>query len=56
VAHEDAERKRYLICVTIASIFFTAAIYLCLARVVVIYGEKLSYLRPRTYTVLFIIW
>lgn len=47
---------RYLICVTIASIFFTAAIYLCLARVVVVFGEKLSFLRPRTYTILFIIW
>jgi hypothetical protein len=47
---------RYLICVTIASVFFTAAIYLCLARVVVAYGEKLSILRPRTYTILFIVW
>ncbi|KAK3389366.1 putative RTA1 domain protein [Podospora didyma] len=45
----------YLICVTIASIFFTAAVYLCLARIVVVYGENLSILRPRTYTILFII-
>ncbi|KAF2094125.1 putative RTA1 domain protein [Rhizodiscina lignyota] len=45
----------YLICVTIASIFFTAAIYVCLARMVVAFGERASYFRPRTYTFTFII-
>ncbi|KAK1752590.1 RTA1 like protein-domain-containing protein [Echria macrotheca] len=43
----------YLICVTLGSVFFTAAIYLSLARIVVVYGESLSYFRPRTYTILF---
>ena len=47
---------RYLICVTIASVFLTAAIYLCLARIVIVYGENLSIFRPRTYTILFIVW
>jgi len=45
---------RYLIPVTIASIFFTAAIYFTLSRLVVIFGERHSYFRPRTYTVFFI--
>ncbi|KAH8883783.1 putative RTA1 domain protein [Thozetella sp. PMI_491] len=45
----------YLICVTIASIFLTAAIYLCLSRIVVVYGTHLSFLRPRTYTFLFVL-
>jgi hypothetical protein len=48
--------NRYLIPVTIASIFFTASIYLCLARIVVVFGEHLSFFRPRTYTILFILW
>ena len=46
--------NRYIICLTIGPAFFSAAIYLCLARIVVIYGETLSYFRPRTYTIVFI--
>ncbi|CZR50251.1 related to RTA1 domain protein [Phialocephala subalpina] len=45
----------YLICLTIAPTFFSAAIYLCLARIVVVYGEEHSRFRPRTYTLTFII-
>ncbi len=43
----------YLVCLTIAPAFITASIYLCLARIVVVYGESLSRFRPRTYTILF---
>ncbi len=43
----------YLVCLTISPAFFAAAIYLCLARIVVVYGEHLSYFRPRTYTLIF---
>lgn len=43
----------YLVCLTIAPAFFSAAIYLCLGRIVVIYGEHLSRFLPRTYTVIF---
>jgi len=43
----------YLICLTIAPVFFSAAIYLCLSRIVTIYGVEHSRLRPRTYTILF---
>ncbi len=43
----------YLICVTIAPALLTAAIYLCLARIVTVYGIHLSRLRPRTYTLIF---
>lgn len=43
----------YLICTTIAPVFTAAAVYLTLARIVVVYGENLSRIRPRTYTLLF---
>ena len=43
----------YLVCLTIAPAFFSAAIYLCLGRIVVVYGENLSRFYPRTYTILF---
>ncbi|KFX97688.1 hypothetical protein O988_04730 [Pseudogymnoascus sp. VKM F-3808] len=44
----------YLICLTIGPAFLTAAIYLCLARIVVMYGEGASRIKPRTYTLVFI--
>jgi len=43
----------YLICLTMGPVFFAAAIYLCLGRIVVVYGEHISRIRPRTYTVFF---
>ncbi len=43
----------YLICVTIAPALLTAAIYLCLARIVTVYGAEISRFRPRTYTIVF---
>ncbi len=39
---------------TIAPAFISAAVYLCLGRIVVVYGESFSRLRPRTYSLLFI--
>ena len=51
----DADyRARYLICLTIAPAFLSASIYICLGRIVTIYGEKISRLRPRTYTLVFV--
>jgi hypothetical protein len=44
----------YLVCLTISPAFLSAAIYLCLARIVIVYGEHLSRFRPRTYTLIFI--
>lgn len=44
----------YLITLTLGPVFFAAAIYLCLGRIVVVYGEELSYLKPKTYTILFL--
>ena len=43
----------YLVTLTIAQAFLSAAIYLCLARIVVVYREERSRFRPRTYTILF---
>jgi len=43
----------YLVCLTIAPALLTAAIYLCLGRIVHVYGEHLSYFKARTYTVIF---
>lgn len=43
----------YLICLTIGPVFIAAAIYLSLGRIVVVYGEDISRIKPRTYTVFF---
>ncbi|KAF8860528.1 putative RTA1 domain protein [Acephala macrosclerotiorum] len=43
----------YLVSLTISPAFLSAAIYLCLARIVVVYGEHLSRFKPRTYTLIF---
>lgn len=43
----------YLVCLTIAPALMTAAIYLCLARIVAVYGPHLSFFKPRTYTLIF---
>ncbi|KAF7887729.1 hypothetical protein EAF00_010023 [Botryotinia globosa] len=43
----------YLITLTIAPAFLTAAIYLCLSRIVIIYGQEISRFRPATYTIIF---
>jgi hypothetical protein len=43
----------YLICLTIGPTLLSAALYLCLARIVVVYGTQLSRFQPRTYTVTF---
>ncbi|KAL4815747.1 RTA1 like protein-domain-containing protein [Aspergillus spinulosporus] len=45
---------QYLVALTIAPAFLTAAIYLTLSRIVVAYGERISYFKPRTYTITFI--
>ena len=44
----------YLICLTIAPAFLTAAIYLCLSRIVAVTGAQHSRLAPRSYTYIFI--
>lgn len=43
----------YLICLTISPALMSAAIYLCLGRIVVVFGESISRFRPRTYTLIF---
>ena len=52
----NRKRDRYLICLTIAPIFFTACIYLCLARLIPLYDptQTLSRFAPKTYTYLFL--
>ena len=46
----------YLIPLTIGPAFLSAAIYLCLSRIIVVYGEGLARFKPRTYTVAFVIF
>ncbi|KAF2161831.1 hypothetical protein M409DRAFT_27887 [Zasmidium cellare ATCC 36951] len=43
----------YLVGLTIAPVFITAGIYLCLSRLIILYGEDLSILPPRTLAVSF---
>lgn len=46
--------NRYLIPLTLGPAFLAAAIYLCLGRIILVYGESISRIQPRTYTILFI--
>jgi hypothetical protein len=43
----------YLVTLTIAPAFLSAAVYLRLARIVVVYGEERRRFRPRTYKIMF---
>ncbi|KAK5114903.1 hypothetical protein LTR62_002062 [Meristemomyces frigidus] len=43
----------YLICLTIAPVFISAAIYLCLTRTIVLYGQTNSRFAPRTIAIAF---
>lgn len=45
--------SRYLICLTIAPVFLTAAIYLTLSRLIALYNPSASRLRPRTIALFF---
>lgn len=44
----------YLVGLTIAPAFLSASIYLCLSRIIVIYGRTISRFRPAVYTITFI--
>jgi RTA1 like protein len=44
----------YLVGLTIGPAFFSAAIYLCLARIIAVYGNNLSWLTPKLITCFFI--
>ncbi|KAK5027392.1 RTA1 like protein [Exophiala sideris] len=44
----------YLVGLTIAPAFYSGAIYLCLARIIAVYGTSLSLLSPRAITTIFI--
>lgn len=43
----------YLILLTIGPAFLAAAIYLCLARIIVVYGAQYARFKPRTYSIVF---
>lgn len=43
----------YLILLTIGPAFLTASIYLCLARIIVVYGPQYARFKPRTYSIVF---
>ncbi|KAJ6010489.1 RTA1 domain protein [Penicillium sp. IBT 35674x] len=44
----------YLICLTIGPAFLSAAIYVCLGKIIRVYGEDVARFRPRTYTIAFV--
>ncbi|KAH7154802.1 RTA-like protein [Fusarium sp. MPI-SDFR-AT-0072] len=45
----------YIVTLTIGPAFLSAAIYLCLARIIPIYGQHLARFRPMVYTTIFIL-
>lgn len=52
--HKDAN-GRNLISLTLGPVFFCAAIYFLLGRIVIVYqGEDVSRLRPRNYAIVFV--
>lgn len=54
----DTSRNAYimeLVCITVAPCFLMAGIYNILAQLVLVYGNKYSYLKPKRYTLIFII-
>jgi RTA1 like protein len=46
---------RALICVTVGPIFLCAAIYLCLSRIIVVYGANLSRFSPGAIAITFMV-
>lgn len=56
--HNDIFNKNsfiiYLIGLTIGPAFLTASIYLCLGRIITIFGVQLSLLKPKWITILFV--
>ena len=47
--------RSYIVTITIGPAFFSAAIYLCLARIVIVYGQQLSRLSPAIIATTFMI-
>ncbi|QKX55539.1 uncharacterized protein TRUGW13939_02633 [Talaromyces rugulosus] len=43
-----------LTCIGLGPVLFSASIYLCLSHIVILYGEKLSLIRPKTYVLFFL--
>ncbi|KAE9966735.1 hypothetical protein EG328_008638 [Venturia inaequalis] len=43
----------YLVTLTIAPAFLTGALYLCLSRIIVVYGQQISRFSARTYAIIF---
>ncbi|KAH8821984.1 RTA1 like protein-domain-containing protein [Xylogone sp. PMI_703] len=43
----------YLVPLTIAPAFLTGALYLCLSRIIIVYGQQISRFSPRTYAITF---
>ncbi|KFY85455.1 hypothetical protein V498_07709 [Pseudogymnoascus sp. VKM F-4517 (FW-2822)] len=47
------EAVGYLVTLTIGPAFLAGALYLCLSRIVIIYGQQISRFSPRTYAITF---
>lgn len=46
---------RYLVCLTIAPAFLSASIYLCLGRLIIVFGQNISRFSPKLYTFTFVL-
>lgn len=51
----SSDPSRYLVCLTIGPAFLTASIYLCLGRIVIVYGQNISRFSPKFYTLTFMV-
>ncbi|KAI9150748.1 Efflux pump himE [Paramyrothecium foliicola] len=53
--HGDGSFVMYILPITVGPAFISASVYLCLARIIKVFGEHLSYFRPRTITITFMV-
>jgi hypothetical protein len=44
----------YLVALTIAPAFHAGTLYLCLSRIIIVYGQQISRFSPRTYAITFV--
>ncbi|KAK1980696.1 putative RTA1 domain protein [Colletotrichum cereale] len=53
--HGQDVYRQYIVTITIGPAFFSAALYLSLARIIPVFGASNSRLQPRTYTIVFML-
>lgn len=56
ISRRTSNEDRNIVTLTIGPAFFSASIYLCLARIISVYGQHLSRFQPRVYIITFMVF